>query len=88
MRKKKVRKCELGWNCAFSGRLNGVAPSALAAALASNGAVPSIAVSWIVIQRTGHDAPERMQPQLIVREHVSCRVLRREWNEHDRVAVD
>ena len=46
--KKNVRKPVPGWNCPFSGRLNGVALAAFAAALALNGAVPSIAVSWIV----------------------------------------
>ncbi len=38
-----------GRNCPFSGRLNGVAPAALASVLALNGVFPSVAVLWIVI---------------------------------------
>ena len=48
---------ESGRNWAFSGRLNGVAPAALALALASNEAKPSTAVSWTVTQLTGHAVP-------------------------------
>lgn len=46
-----------GWNAPFSGRLNGVAAAALAAALASNGANPSVDVLCSVTQRVGHDVP-------------------------------
>ena len=52
-----VLKLEPGRNWRFSGRSNGVAPAALASALASNGAVPLVAVLWIVIQCAGHDVP-------------------------------
>src|SRR2546430_4344245 len=55
--KKKVRKFAPGANCAFSGRLNGVASAALAAALASNVVVPSTAVSCTVTHCTGYDVP-------------------------------
>src|SRR4249919_1594862 len=47
--KTNVRKPDPGRNWRFSGRSNGVAPAALASALASNGAVPFVAVLWIVI---------------------------------------
>jgi len=47
--KKKSRKCEPGRNTPFSGRLNGVPCAAFASVFALNGAVPSTAVSWIVI---------------------------------------
>jgi hypothetical protein len=47
-----------GTNFPFSGRLSGVAPAALAAALASNPAVPSTAVSWIVTHLEVSDSPE------------------------------
>jgi hypothetical protein len=45
--KKNSRKRVPGRKMPFSGRLNGV-PLPLARLLASNGAVPSVAVSWIV----------------------------------------
>jgi hypothetical protein len=41
--------------CPFPGRLNGVAPAALASA--PNGCVPSVAVSWIVTQRVARSCP-------------------------------
>src|SRR5262249_7056784 len=46
-----------GTNWPFSGRLNGVAPAALARALASKSAVPLTAVAWTVNQRTGQELP-------------------------------
>jgi hypothetical protein len=49
--KKKSRKCEPGRITPFLGRLNGVPSCAFASVFALNGAVPSVAVSWIVIQR-------------------------------------
>ena len=55
--KTKRPKCEPGWNCPFSGRLNGVAPAVLASAFAWNGCVPSALVSWIVIQRVRNTCP-------------------------------
>ena len=55
--KKNFVKCEPGWNSPFSGRLNGVAPAALARSIATNGALPSTAVSWIVTQRVSNDLP-------------------------------
>ena len=55
--KKKVLNPEPGRNCAFSGRLNGVAPAALAAAFALNAANPLAAVSWRSTHIAGHDVP-------------------------------
>ncbi len=55
--KKKSRNPSPGWNCPFSGRLNGVAWCALAAAFASNGVVPSVAVSWMVVHRVRKPSP-------------------------------
>ena len=55
--KTNVRKPDPGRNWRFSGRSNGVAPAALASALASNGAVPFVAVLWTVIQWAGQDVP-------------------------------
>ena len=55
--KKKVWKFEPGRNCAFSGRLNGLAPALFAAALASKESVPSTAVSCTVIHCTGYEVP-------------------------------
>ena len=52
------RKSVPGTNLPFSGRLSGVAPLALASALASNGAVPSVAVSWIVTHLACSVSPE------------------------------
>ena len=49
--KKNVPKPVPGWNWPFSGRLNGVACAAFAATFASNGELPSTAVSWTVTQR-------------------------------------
>ena len=46
--KKNFLKPVPGLKTPFSGRLNGVPPAFLAAALASNAAVPSVLVSWIV----------------------------------------
>ncbi len=46
--KKNFVKSEPGWKRPFSGRLNGVAFAALASSIATNGALPSTAVSWIV----------------------------------------
>ena len=47
--KKNVWNLEPGWNCPFSGLLNGVPPAVFASALALNGVVvPDTAVSWIV----------------------------------------
>ena len=46
--KKNFLKPVPGLNWPFSGRLNGVPPAFLAAALASKAAVPSFLVSWIV----------------------------------------
>ena len=46
--KKNVLNFEPGWKRPFSGRLNGVALAALARSIATNGALPSTAVSWIV----------------------------------------
>src|SRR5215468_8753591 len=56
--KKKVLKPEPGRYCAFSGRLNGVAPASFAFRLASNGWVPSTLVSWMSTQVAGHDVPD------------------------------
>jgi hypothetical protein len=61
--KKNVLKSVPGWNDPFSGRLNGVPLlpwlfTPFAARLASNGAVPSVSVSWIVTQRIGNESPE------------------------------
>ena len=55
--KKNSRNRLPGRNWPFSGRLNGVAPAALASALALNGAKPSTAVSWIVTQRVSNTMP-------------------------------
>ena len=56
--KKNSRKPVPGRNCPFSGRLNGVAPAALAAALASNGSpLVSTWVSCTVTQRVWKDVP-------------------------------
>src|SRR5580765_5444337 len=44
-----------------------------------------------VVNRDPLDRPgraNRVQKQLVVREHIACRVFHRERNEHDRVAVD
>jgi hypothetical protein len=49
--KKNSRKCEPGRKLPFSGRLNGVPSCAFASVFALNGVVPSVAVSWMVIQR-------------------------------------
>ncbi len=55
--KTNVRNPDPGRNWRFSGRSNGVAPAAFASALASNGAVPFVAVLWIVIHCAGQDVP-------------------------------
>jgi hypothetical protein len=55
--KKNSSKCEPGRNCPFSGRLNGVACAAFASGFATNGALPSVAVSWIVIHFVGNVRP-------------------------------
>src|SRR5215475_15322966 len=55
--KKNVSNPEPGRNCAFSGLLNGVAPAALAAALALNAVAPLTAVSWTVTQCVSHIVP-------------------------------
>ena len=57
--KKKVRKSEPGSQAMFSGRLNGVAPACLAAALASNeGHGDSFGFDvWMVTHLIGNDVP-------------------------------
>ena len=55
--KKNVLNLEPGWNCPFSGRLNGVALAVLAAALALNGELPSTAVSCTVTHVVLNDLP-------------------------------
>ena len=88
MTKKKVRKCELGWNCAFSGRLNGVAPKSFSPGISieRSGAIYGGVMNRNPLDRVGR--ANRVEKPLVLREHVSCRVLHRERNEHDRVAVD
>src|SRR5262249_42272545 len=55
--KKKVKKLDVGRNCAFSGRLKGVAPLLLAKAFDEKESNPSTSVSRIVTQSTGYDVP-------------------------------
>ena len=55
--KKNFVKSVPGWKTPFSGRLNGVAFAALASGPATNGALPSVAVSWTVIQRVLNELP-------------------------------
>ena len=55
--KKNSRNVVPGRKTPFSGRLNGVASAALASALASNGSVPSVSVSWIVTQLVSNVLP-------------------------------
>src|SRR5262252_1476301 len=60
--KRNVRKFEPGWNWPFSGRLNGVAPAAFAAALASNDCpLVSMWVSWIVTQAVSNWIPYELR---------------------------
>src|SRR6478736_8263051 len=55
--KKNVRNFESGSQARFSGRLNGVAPAALAATVALNVAVSPAFDSWMVTHLMGHDVP-------------------------------
>ena len=55
--KKNVLNFEPGSKRPFSGRLNGVAFAALARSIATKGAVPSTAVSWIVTHLVLNDLP-------------------------------
>ena len=54
--KKSSPKPVEGRNTPFSGRLNGV-PLPLASAFASNGTVPSVAVSWMVTHDVWNTLP-------------------------------
>src|SRR5262249_24395758 len=55
--KKNVRNLESGNQAMFSGRLNGVAPAALAAVVATNGVVSPFFDSWMVTHLAGQVVP-------------------------------